>query len=55
MPKKKHQNYVALIGDLVASRALTPEEHGEVQKQFKAVLERVNKDFKSKAKLDLFF
>ncbi|TDI99356.1 MAG: hypothetical protein E2O76_06645 [Caldithrix sp.] len=48
MPKKKHQNYVALIGDLVASRALTPKERGEVQKQFKAVLERVNKDFKSK-------
>ena len=46
MPEK-NQNYVALIGDLVASRALAPKERAEVQKQFKAVLERVNKDFKS--------
>ena len=46
MPKK-NENYVALIGDLVASRALTPKERAEVQKRFKAVLEKINKDFES--------
>ncbi len=46
MPKE-NQNYVALIGDLVGSRALTPKERAEVQKRFKAVLEKINKDFSS--------
>lgn len=46
MPKK-NQDYLAIIGDLVGSRALAPKQRAEVQKRFQAVLDKVNKDFKS--------
>lgn len=45
MPKN-NKNFLAIIGDLVASRTLNPKERARVQKRFQAVLDGVNKTFK---------
>ncbi|MFQ5648542.1 MAG: SatD family protein [bacterium] len=38
--------YVAIIGDLVGSRAMAPDERNQVQKRFQVALDRVNVAFK---------
>lgn len=43
---KKEKKYVALIGDLVASRAMEPAERARVQERFQATLDKINKKFK---------
>ncbi len=45
MPEK-NQKYFAVIGDLVASRQMEPDLRNEVQKQFHAVLKKVNEEFR---------
>lgn len=45
----RNQNYLAIIGDLVGSRAMPARERANVQKKFEAVLEKVNADFKDSA------
>lgn len=43
MPKSA--NYIAVIGDLVASRSMSPEERQQVQERFQAALDEVNQHF----------
>jgi len=43
---RNEPNYLAVIGDLVGSRAMRPKERVEVQERFKAVLEGINRDFR---------
>jgi len=45
MPKP-NQNYFAIIGDLVGSRAMEPKERVQVQKRFQTILDKANKDFR---------
>lgn len=42
----KHQNYFAVIGDLVGSRSLNPQDRVQVKKRFQTVLDGVNERFK---------
>lgn len=46
MPNPQRK-YVAIIGDLVGSRALSADERAAVQEQFESVLKKINKDFKN--------
>jgi DNA-binding NarL/FixJ family response regulator len=46
MPNSE-RNYVAIIGDLVGSRAMSAERRAAVQEQFESVLDAVNQKFKS--------
>lgn len=38
-------NYIAVIGDLVASRSLSPDQRQQVQKRFQTALDGVNQHF----------
>lgn len=40
------QNYLAIIGDLVASRQMEPEQRNAVQKRFHAILDEINREFR---------
>lgn len=41
------RNYVAIIGDLVGSRAMPLDRRAAVQEQFESVLDKINENFKS--------
>lgn len=45
MPGAKEHNYLAIIGDLVGSRALDDQKRAEVQQRFKAGLDGINRSF----------
>ena len=46
MPSSQ-RNYVTIIGDLVGSRSMSPDERAAVQEQFESVLDKINENFKS--------